>query len=111
MGDKPVSVQTIDVTTQDAAIDSLYVIDFAIEQLSESRAELGAVQNRLSSTINNLQVAAETTSVAASRIRDADFAVETAELSRVQIVQQASVSLLAQANQAPQVVLTLLGGI
>jgi len=111
MGNKPVSVNTIDVTTQDAAIDSLYVIDFAIEQLSESRAQLGAVQNRLSSTINNLQVAAETTSVAASRIRDADFAVETAELSRVQIVQQASVSLLAQANQAPQVVLTLLGGI
>lgn len=111
MGNKPVSVNTIDVTTQDAAIDSLYVIDFAIEQLSESRAQLGAVQNRLSSTINNLQVAAETTSVAASRIRDADFAVETAELSRVQIVQQASVSLLAQANQAPQVVLTLLRGI
>lgn len=111
MGNKPVSVQTIDVTTQDAAIDSLFVIDFAIEQLSESRAQLGAVQNRLSSTINNLQVAAETTSVAASRIRDADFATETAEISRVQIVQQASISLLAQANQAPQVVLTLLGGI
>jgi len=108
MADKPVSVDTIDVTTQESAVDALYVIDFAIEQLSASRAELGAVQNRLSSTITNLQVASETTAVAASRIRDADFATETAELSRVQIIQQASVSILAQANQAPSLALSLL---
>jgi flagellin len=70
---------------------------------------LGAIQNRFSATIDNLSTAIENQSAARSRILDADFAVETANLSRSQILQQAGTSMLAQANQAPQSVLGLLG--
>ena len=72
------------------------------------RSELGAIQNRLESTVNNLAVAAENVTAARSRIRDADFATETADFSRNQILQQAGISVLAQANQQPQVALALL---
>jgi flagellin len=84
-------------------------IDRAIKSIDGMRADLGAVQNRFSATIDNLSTAIENQSAARSRILDADFAVETANLSRSQILQQAGTSMLAQANQAPQSVLGLLG--
>jgi len=80
----------------------------AIGQVSSIRAKLGAVQNRLESTVNNLSATAENLSAARSRIQDADFASETAQFTRNQIIQQAGTAMLAQANQAPQTVLALL---
>ena len=77
--------------------------------MSDSRADLGAVQNRLQHTINSLSVASENSSAAESRIRDTDMAKEMTSFTRSQILQQAGVSMLAQANQAPQSVLKLLG--
>ncbi|MFZ5467784.1 MAG: flagellin [Pseudomonadota bacterium] len=88
-----------------AAITS---IDKAIKNLNGIRADLGAAQNRFSSTISNLQSSVENQSAAKSRIMDADFATETANLSRAQILQQSGVAMLSQANQAPQGVLGLL---
>ena len=76
--------------------------------MSSSRAALGALQNRLESTINNLSTTSENLAASRSRIMDADFAAETASLSRNQIIQQAGVSILAQANQQPQIALSLL---
>ncbi|MGE4417808.1 MAG: flagellin, partial [Marinobacterium sp.] len=84
-------------------------IDIAIQKIDTARSDLGAIQNRFSATIDNLSNAIENQSAARSRIVDADFAVETANLSRSQILQQAGTSMLAQANQAPQSVLSLLG--
>jgi flagellin len=83
-------------------------IDTAIEKIDFFRAKLGAVQNRFNTTINNLQSGIENTSAAKSRIVDADFATETASLSRAQILQQAGTAMLAQANQSSQGVLKLL---
>ena len=83
-------------------------IDLAIGELSETRAALGATQNRLEHTINNLQIASENTSAAESRIRDTDMAKEMMRLTISNVLQQAATSMLAQANQAPQTVLQLL---
>ncbi|MDE1463529.1 flagellin [Spartinivicinus sp. A2-2] len=80
----------------------------ALQQISSQQAQLGAIQNRFLSTINNLSISNENLSAANSRIRDADFAAETAELSRAQVLQQAGISVLAQANARPQQVLSLL---
>ncbi len=91
---------------QSAAIG---VIDTAIDKVSSVRGTFGAVQNRLSSTISNLGVQIENLSSAESRIRDVDVAAETAQLTRNSILQQASVSILSQANVAPQTALSLLG--
>ncbi|MEE2756074.1 MAG: flagellin [Myxococcota bacterium] len=102
------AVGTIDVTTREGANRAIDIADVAIKQVSGIRAELGATQNRLESTVNNLSVAAENVTAARSRIRDADFAVETADFSRNQIIQQAGISVLAQANQQPQIALALL---
>ncbi len=77
--------------------------------MSDSRADLGAMQNRLQHTINSLSVASENSAAAESRIRDTDMAKEMTSFTRSQILQQAGVSMLAQANQAPQSVLKLLG--
>ena len=77
--------------------------------MASQRADLGAIQNRLESTVSNLQVTSENLNAANSRIQDADFAAETAELSRTQVLQQAGISVLAQANAAGQQVLSLLG--
>ena len=82
----------------------------AIATVDGSRAQLGAVQNRFSSTIENLQTAGENLSASRSRIQDADFAAETANLSRAQVLQQAGTAMVAQANQMPQMVLQLLKG-
>jgi flagellin len=103
------SVDSVDISTREGAVMALDVIDLALEDISTSRAELGALQNRLESTINNLSTTSENLSASRSRILDADFAQETAQLSRNQIIQQAGVSILAQANQQPQIALGLLG--
>ncbi len=98
----------VDVLTGANANDALLTLDFALQQVSGLRAELGAVQTRFESTISNLAVTSENLSAARSRIRDADFAAETAELTRSQILQQAGIAILAQANAQPQNVLALL---
>jgi flagellin len=103
------SVDSVDISSRAGAVEALDVIDLALEDVSSQRADLGALQNRLESTINNLSTTSENLSASRSRILDADFASETAQLSRNQIIQQAGVSILAQANQQPQVALALLG--
>ena len=103
------SVSSIDVSTREGANLAIDIADVAIGQVSSIRGNLGAIQNRLESTTNNLTATSENLSAARSRILDADFASETAQFSRNQIIQQAGVSILAQANQQPQVALSLLG--
>ncbi len=103
------AVSTVDLTSREGANVAIEILDVAIGQVSSKRADLGAIQNRLESTVNNLSVTSENLSAARSRILDTDFAAETAQLSRNQILQQAGVSVLAQANQQPQVALSLLG--
>ena len=103
------SVQTLDISTRESSNLAIEIVDLALEQISSQRASLGAIQNRLESTINNLTTNSENLSASRSRILDADFAAETANLSRNQIIQQAGVSILAQANQQPQIALSLLG--
>jgi len=99
---------TLNISTRAAASASIATVDEAINQVSSLRANLGAVQNRLESTIRSLGVASENSSAANSRIADADIAASMSELVRSQILQQAGVSVLAQANQAPSLVLQLL---
>jgi flagellin len=99
----------IDISTFEGATDALTAIDNAIGSIASQRAVLGAVQNRMESTVSNLAITSENLAAANSRIQDADFAAETAELSRTQVLQQAGISILAQANQGPQQVLSLLG--
>lgn len=96
-------------TTAGAARAAIDAIDAAIDKVSTSRSTFGAAQNRFEATITNLNTAVENTKAAQSRIMDADFAVETANLARAQILQQAGTSMVAQANQMPQTVLKLLG--
>jgi flagellin len=84
------------------------VVDGALNQVNNLRSELGAIQNRFESTISNLGVVVENANAARSRIMDADFAAETAELTRTQILQQAGVAILAQANTQTQFALALL---
>jgi len=102
-------VAAIDISTAGGAQSALGVLDGAISNLDSQRAQLGAVQNRLENTISNLQNIGENASAARSRIRDTDFAAETSELTKNQILQQAGTAILAQANQLPQAVLSLLG--
>lgn len=94
-------------TAGDARL-SMAAIDTALDEINNTRATFGAAQNRFEAVISNLQVAAENTSAARSRIMDADFAAETANLSRTQILQQAGTAMVAQANQLPQSVLKLI---
>ena len=102
------SVANIDLTTRAGANEAIGISDVAIAQVTSVRAGLGATQNRLQSTVNNLQITAENITAARSRIMDADFATETSNFSRAQIIQHAGISVLAQANQQPQVALSLL---
>jgi flagellin len=99
----------IDITSIEGATAALTAIDNAISQVASQRADLGAVQNRLESTVSGLQVTSENLNAANSRIQDADFASETAELQRTNVLQQAGISILAQANASGQQVLSLLG--
>ncbi|MFC3095087.1 flagellin FliC [Alteromonas sediminis] len=98
----------LSVETTAQASTALTVIDSAISAIGGIRADLGAIQNRFQSTIRNLSNISENAQAARSRIRDTDFAAETASLTRFQIIQQASTSILAQANQRPQAALSLL---
>lgn len=107
------AVSSIDLTTMTAGIptganNALAVIDSALANINSSRASLGALQNRFSNTISNLNTTSENLSAARSRIQDTDFAAETANLTRSQILQQAGTAMLAQANSLPQNVLSLL---
>ncbi len=104
------TIDEIDIGTALGAQKAIDVIDGAIDYIDSQRAGLGAVQNRLSSTISNLENVVENASASRSRIRDTDFALETARLTKNQILQQAGTSVLAQANQLPQAALSLLGG-
>jgi flagellin len=101
-------VKDIDITSQPGAVEALTSIDEALRSVSINRAELGAIQNRLEATINNLTSANTNTIASRSRIQDADFAQETTQLARSQILQQAAQAMLAQANQSQQGVLQLL---
>lgn len=105
-----VSNNAVSVGTASAASDSLALIDGALSTVNSARADLGALQNRFQSTIRNLTNISENVTAARSRIRDTDFAQETANLTKFQIRQQASTTILAQANQRPQAALSLLGG-
>jgi flagellin len=100
---------TVDVSTTAAASAALASLSSDIDDVNSARATYGAIQNRFEAVISNLQNYAENLTAARSRIEDADFAAETANLTRAQILQQAGVSILAQANTLPQAALTLLG--
>jgi flagellin len=104
------AVSTLDVTTFANAQLALSIVDGAVSSVNGQRAKFGAMQSRFETTIANLQVAAENLTASRGRIRDADYASETAELTRGQILQQAGTAMLAQANQLPNSVLQLLRG-
>ena len=98
----------VDLATSSSAAASVLILDKALEQISSSQAKLGAIQNRLQHNIDNLSMASMLTETARGRVVDADFARETSELSKQQILGQAATSMLAQANQSKQSVLALL---
>jgi flagellin len=102
------SISSVNISTQAGAQKAIGTIDKAIDQVNASRADLGAINNRLDFTVSNLSNISEKTSAARSRISDADFAAETANLSRAQVLQQAGTAMLAQSNARPQQVLSLL---
>jgi len=105
-----VSVDSIDISSNIGAQTALVIVDEAITAIDSVRAQLGAVQNRLSTTISNLQNIVENVSAARSRIRDTDYAIETSNLAKNQVLQQAGLSVLSQANASSQSVLSLLQG-
>ena len=103
-----VGVDQVDISTADGAQEAIKRIDSALASVASSRAAMGALQNRFTSTIASLSTSSENLSAARSRIQDADFAAETANLTRSQVLQQAGVAMLAQANALPNNVLSLL---
>ncbi|MBL6999879.1 MAG: flagellin FliC [Gammaproteobacteria bacterium] len=102
------TLSAVNISSVAGSNSAITVLDGALSQISSIRAELGAIQNRFASTVDNLSTTTENLSAARSRIRDADFASETAELTRNQILQQAGIAMLSQANSNPQNVLALL---
>jgi len=104
------SVSAVDISTAANAQIAIATIDAALQQVNGTRGDLGAIQNRFESVVSNLQTTSENLSASRSRIQDADFAAETATLTRAQILQQAGVAMLAQAHALPNNVLTLLRG-
>ena len=102
------SMSGLNVLSAASAADAMKAIDNAIEQVSQSRAQLGAYQNRLNATVNNLSNVVTNTEQSKSRIMDTDYSQETTALAKSQIIQQAATAMLAQANQSPQMVLSLL---
>ena len=102
------SVNTLDISTSAGATAAITSLDLAIAEVGAERAKLGAFQNRLEHTVSNLSSMIENTSAARSRIQDADFAVESANLAKNQVMQQAGTAMLAQANASSQGVLSLL---
>ena len=102
------SVGAVDVSTYNGARDAIKVMDAALNFLNSERAKFGALQSRFESTVSNLTVASENLTASRGRIQDADFAKETAALSRANVLQQAANAMIAQANQAPSQILSLL---
>ena len=102
-------MKDLKIDTVEGAQKALSIIDEALTKVNSSRADMGAIQNRFTSTIANLNTTSENLSASRSRIRDTDYAKETAELTRTQILQQAGTAMLAQANSSTQNVLSLLG--
>ncbi|MBU1441518.1 MAG: flagellin, partial [Gammaproteobacteria bacterium] len=102
------AVNRLDVSNVDAASRSLALVDGALASVNSQRASFGALQSRFETTVSSLATTSENLSAARSRIQDTDFAAETANLSRAQILQQAGTAMVAQANQIPQTVLSLL---
>jgi len=103
------AISDVDIATQAGSQDALAAIDGALTFIDNQRADLGALQNRFSHTISNLSNIQENVSASRSRIQDTDFAVETAQMTKNQILQQAGTSILAQSNQLPQAALSLIG--
>ena len=101
-------IDTLDVTTEKGAWVAMKKIDSALDQINSARGKLGAVQSRFENAVANIQITSENIAAARGRIVDADFASETANLSRAQILQQAGTAMVAQANALPQQVLQLL---
>ena len=108
MSTKGLSVDGLDVSNADAARNAINVVKEAISKVSTNRANMGALQNRLEHTINNLDVAVENLSAANSRIRDTDMAKEMMNYTKMNVLVQSAQAMLAQANQQPQSVLQLL---
>ncbi|CRD50952.1 flagellin [Stenotrophomonas thermophila] len=106
--DTKMTLSSLDIGSVVGAQRALEVVDNALDSINSTRADLGAIQNRFTSVVANLQTSTENLSASRSRIKDTDFAKETAELTRTQILQQAGTAMLAQANQVPQGVLSLL---
>lgn len=102
-------INSVDISDSAGAQNAIAVLDDALKTINDTRADLGAKQNRFSSTIRNLNSIMENVSASRSRVQDADFAAESAALARNQVLQQASTSMLAQANQQPQIALSLIG--
>ena len=102
------ALSSVDISTASGAIDALKVIDNALTAVNSARGVMGALQNRFEGVVSNLSAASNNLSAARSRIQDTDFAAETAQLTRNQILQQAGTAMLAQANQLPSMVLSLL---
>ena len=102
-------LKDVDISTVEGANSAITAVDNALGQISSQQAELGAIQNRFTNTQASNSLNSENLSAANSRIKDADFAAETAALSRASVLQQAGISVLAQANAQPQQVLSLLG--
>jgi flagellin len=101
-------IASVDITTDKGAYIAIKKLDDALDQVNGARATLGAVQSRFENAVSNIQIGVENLSASRGRIMDADFAKETANLSRAQILQQAGTAMVAQANQVPQGVLSLL---
>jgi flagellin len=108
MNAESLSIDNVDISTRSGAEAAITIVDNAIASVSDQRSALGAVQNRLEHTINNLSVSSENLTAAESRIRDVDMAREMMKFTKQQILMQTSNSMLAQANQIPQNVLQLL---
>ena len=104
------TLSAVDISTAGGALSALASIDAALAQVNSARGAMGAYQNRFSSVVSNLQATSENLTASRSRIQDADFAAETAAMTRAQILQQAGTAMLAQANALPNQVLTLLRG-
>ena len=102
------TVSNVDLRNQTGASAALAVLDGAIEKISSLRSDLGAIENRLDHTVSNLMNISEQTEAARSRIQDADFSAESAKLAKAQVLKQAGVGMLAQANASSQLVLQLL---
>ena len=107
-GEAQVGFKNISVATAEGADDTIVAMDAALKAVNSARADLGAIQNRFEAVVSNLAVNSGNLAASRSRIMDADFAAETANLSRSQILQQAGTAMVAQANQLPQNVLKLL---